>query len=208
MALESGPCQDGATALHIWFQRQQLADQHYDSLWQLLSLGECDVRPATCGIDTDENHRSGTFAASQSINLLHRYELRTNPIYDSSRPMDQSNMPYDLPPVLQETIASPIRLHATTDMVLGPYGTAVWIDSHTEDYFNHADRGQRLAGRFCPVRVDEGEEIELSDQVATAAASSVYAFQEEDSWVQVAIDEVEGRMAVGSAENITVIEYI
>ncbi|KAF9038578.1 hypothetical protein BJ165DRAFT_1407721 [Panaeolus papilionaceus] len=143
-----------------------------------------------------------------SINLLHRYELRTNPIYDSSRPMDQSNMPYDLPPVLQETIASPIRLHATTDMVLGPYGTAVWIDSHTEDYFNHADRGQRLAGRFCPVRVDEGEEIELSDQVATAAASSVYAFQEEDSWVQVAIDEVEGRMAVGSAENITVIEYI
>ncbi|PPQ65165.1 hypothetical protein CVT24_011028 [Panaeolus cyanescens] len=143
-----------------------------------------------------------------SINLLHRYELRINPAYDSSKQIDQGNAPYDLPPLLQETIASPIRLHATTDMVLGPYGTAVWIDSHTEDFFNHADRGQRLAGRLCPVRVGDGEEIELSDQVATSTASSLYGIQEEDSWLQVAIDEVEGRIAVGSPEKIMITEYI
>jgi len=96
---------------------------------------------------------------------------------------------------LRETIGSPVRLFATSDLAIGPYGTAVWIDSHTEDYFFHADRGQRLAGKFSSyVGTEEDEEIELSDQIATATATSVYSYHEEDSWVKIALDEEEGRI--------------
>ena len=94
-------------------------------------------------------------------------------------------------------------------MAIGPYGTAIWTDSHTEDYFNHADRGQRVAGIFSRYVVNEGEEIELSDQVATAVATSVYTYHEEDSWVRIGLDEVEGRIFLGRDDGvISVLEYI
>lgn len=120
------------------------------------------------------------------------------------------NLPYQFPPVLQETIASPVRLHATSDLAVGPYGTVLWTDSHTEDYFNHADRGQRLAGRFSTYIGDgDDDEVELSDQIATASAASVYAYQEEDSWVRVALDEAEGRIALGRDDGvISILEFI
>ncbi|KAF8159398.1 hypothetical protein B0H34DRAFT_796650 [Crassisporium funariophilum] len=147
-----------------------------------------------------------------SINLLHHYELHPNVLYASSSPLNEANLPYDFPPVLRETIASPVRLHATSDMAIGPYGTAIWTDSHTEDYFGHADRGQRLAGRFSPGRRfedGENEEVELSDQIATATANSVYSFQEEDSWLRVALDETEGKVALGGDDGrISILEYI
>lgn len=105
-----------------------------------------------------------------------------------------------------------MRLHATSDLAIGPYGTAVWIDSHTEDYFFHADRGQRLAGKFTPSRyfgAEEDEEVELSDQIATAAATSVYSYHEEDSWVKIALDEEEGRIFLGRDDGlITILEYV
>ncbi|KAF9565905.1 hypothetical protein CPC08DRAFT_747682 [Agrocybe pediades] len=153
-----------------------------------------------------------------SINLLHHYELRANPIYLKGVPVSNTNVPFDFPPVLQDTIASPVRLHAISDLAIGPYGTAVWTDSHTEDYFDRADQGQRLAGKFFPFSrsdlddddgEDEGEGIELSDQVATAAATSVYAYHEGDNWVSVAVDETEGRIALGRDDgSITVLEYV
>ena len=123
--------------------------------------------------------------------------------------MSEHNPPYELAPVLRETIGSPVRLHTTSDMAIGPYGTAIWTDSHTEDYFNHADRGQRVAGIFSRYVVNEGEEIELSDQVATAVATSVYTYHEEDSWVRIGLDEVEGRIFLGRDDGvISVLEYI
>ena len=106
-----------------------------------------------------------------------------------------------------------MRLHTTSDLTIGPYGTAVWIDSHTEDYFFHADRGQRLAGRFSPsspyLDTEEDEGVELSDQIPTAAATSVYSYHEEDSWVRIALDEEEGRIFLGRADGIiTILEYV
>jgi hypothetical protein len=94
-------------------------------------------------------------------------------------------------------------------LAIGPYGTAVWIDSHTEDYFFHGDHGQRLAGRFSPyVSTEEDEEAELSDRIATATATSVYSHHEEDSWVRIALDEEEGRIFLGRDDGlITVLEY-
>lgn len=94
-------------------------------------------------------------------------------------------------------------------MALGPYGTALWIDSHTEDYFGHSDRGQRLAGRFSPsLTSEEVTSVELIDQVASTAARSVYDVSENDSWVRLALDEEEGRIALGSVDGqISVLEF-
>ena len=97
-------------------------------------------------------------------------------------------------------------------MAFGPYGTAIWTDSHTEDYFGHADRGQRLAGAFLwtgDIHDGEDKEVELLDQIANTAAASVYSVQEEDSWVSLALDEAEGRIIVGYNDGrISVLEYI
>jgi len=144
-----------------------------------------------------------------AINILHHYEIRLNAYFSSARSIDATNLPYVFPPVLRETIGSPVRLFAASDLAIGPYGTAVWIDSHTEEYFLHANRGQRLAGRFSPhVGTEEGEEIELSDQIANATATSVYSYHEEDSWVRIALDEEEGRIFLGRDDGlITVLEY-
>ncbi|KAF8902364.1 hypothetical protein CPB84DRAFT_1678892 [Gymnopilus junonius] len=147
-----------------------------------------------------------------AINLLHHYEIHANPLFLKDSPISALNLPYEFPPFLRETIGSPVRLHATSDLAIGPYGSAIWTDSHTEDYFDHADHGQRLAGRFSPYVVANGEdneEIELSDSVATASATSVYAYQEEDSWVRIAFDETEGRIVLGRGDGvITILEYI
>lgn len=148
-----------------------------------------------------------------AINILHHYEIRPNLgfLTDPGTGMSEQNPPYSFPPVLLESIASPVRLHATSDMAIGPYGTAIWTDSHTEDYFNHSDRGQRVAGMLKRYIVnDEGEEeVELSDQVATASAASVYAYQEEDGWVRIAMDETEGRIFLGHDDgHISVLEYV
>lgn len=109
-------------------------------------------------------------------------------------------------------IGSPVRLFAPTDSVLGSCGSAIWIDSHTEDYFGHSDCGQRLAGRYSSgltAEDHEDEEATLSDQLAsTAAATSVYRTQEADSWVRLALDECEGRVAIGHVDGrISILDY-
>lgn len=144
-----------------------------------------------------------------SINLLHQYELHANKYYTSSSPLNEINSPYQFPPILRETIGSPVRLHASSDMAIGPYGTAIWTDSHTEDYFGHAYCGQRLAGTFLLVGDIKDDQVELSDQIANAAAASVYSVQEQDSWVRLALDEAEGRIILGCDDGrISVLEYI
>lgn len=105
-------------------------------------------------------------------------------------------------------------------MALGPYGTAVWIDSHTEDHFGHAEQGQRLAARMTGIfsnqregggRVEgqEEEEQEISDQIATTMAATVMSYNEVDTWVKLAIDEEEGKVALGHREGeITLLSYV
>ncbi|KAJ7105105.1 hypothetical protein C8R43DRAFT_1092170 [Mycena crocata] len=142
------------------------------------------------------------------VNALHHYVLPCDNVYDARNNIDANNKPYLAEPVLMRTFASPIRLFARSDMVLGSYGTALWIDSHTEDYFEHAVEGQRLAGTLFTT-VDPGEEVvALSDQVASATASMVYQVREDDGWIRIAIDEEEGKIAVGTATaEIMIFEY-
>ena len=87
----------------------------------------------------------------------------------------------------------------------------MWIDSHTEDYFGHSDCGQRLAGRYSSglmTEDHEDEEVPLSDQLASTAATSVYRVQEADSWVRLALDECEGRIAIGHVDGkISILGY-
>ncbi|KAJ8092847.1 hypothetical protein PM082_023480 [Marasmius tenuissimus] len=149
------------------------------------------------------------------VNLLQHYVLHPNRHYTPSIPVSLYNLPYHFPPILQQTISSPIRLFAVSDVALGSYGTGVWIDSHTEDYFHQGEVGQRLAGHMLsPVRdgppaegressysstSNDPEQPEFSDKSTQSQASTVYYVQETDDWTRVAVDEAEGRIAVGSA---------
>ncbi|KAE9392891.1 hypothetical protein BT96DRAFT_967302 [Gymnopus androsaceus JB14] len=152
------------------------------------------------------------------VNLLHHYVLRPNdsylpPIRDNIA-ITSSNLPYHFPPVLSQTIASPVRLFAITDMALGPYGTAVWIDSHTEDFYHQGDVGQRLAGLMLNPVVDERQDAHIDGQAAdqntqTAGATIVFGVHETDDWNRVAIDEEGGRIAVGSVNGeIMIDDYV
>ncbi|KAL0575583.1 hypothetical protein V5O48_006399 [Marasmius crinis-equi] len=138
------------------------------------------------------------------VNLLQHYILHPNRLYAPSAIMDLDNLPYHFPPVLQQTISSPIRLFAVSDIALGSYGTAVWVDSHTEEYFLQGEMGQRLAGLMLSPKPDgeesedETEPPEFTDKSTQSQASSIFDVQEADDWTRVAVDESEGRIAVGS----------
>ncbi|TFK39744.1 hypothetical protein BDQ12DRAFT_681142 [Crucibulum laeve] len=105
---------------------------------------------------------------------------------------------------MRQTIASPVRLFATSDIALGTFGTAVWIDSHTEDHFGHSDRGQRLAGKYFPLVTEDDEE----PVDTTTVAASLYALDENDGWTRVTLDEEEGKIAVGCIDGrILIYDY-
>lgn len=143
------------------------------------------------------------------INLLHQYVIQPNKSYDPMSPVDPINLPYELMPVLQRTIGSPIRLFATYHMALGTHGMAVWLDSHIEDYFGRGDRGQRLAGCLLPAQDSVKEEVALTSLLDSTMWSSVFAISEDDKWVRVAVSEEEGKIAVGSNDGfISVLEYV
>lgn len=135
----------------------------------------------------------------QPVNMMHRFMLRPNTDFDSSLPASRSNNPYVFPLVSAQSIGSPIRLMATYDMAVGSYGTIVYFDSHTEDYFGHSDFGQRLAGMRIPGEGKAGEVV---------PESSVYKVIERDEWTRVALQEEEGKIAVGHVDGkITLLDY-
>ncbi|KAJ7614665.1 hypothetical protein DFH06DRAFT_1063107 [Mycena polygramma] len=143
------------------------------------------------------------------VNALHHYVLPRDEAYDPRNDIDALNKPFRSEAVLIRTFASPIRLFARWDMVLGSYGTALWIDSHTEDYFDHAVEGQRLAGTLFTAAEPGAEVVPLSDQGASTTASMVFQVREDDGWVRIAIEEEEGKIVVGAATaEITIFEYI
>ncbi|KAF7317776.1 F-box domain-containing protein [Mycena kentingensis (nom. inval.)] len=125
----------------------------------------------------------------------------------------QHNLPYVPRPLLVQSFASPIRLFARWDMVLGRYGTALWIDSHTEDYFvdAHVVEGQRLAGAMLGLTEgnNEEEQIDLRELAASSHATTVYDLRENDRWIKIAVDDEEGKIALGMADgDISLLEYI
>ncbi|PFH46669.1 hypothetical protein AMATHDRAFT_50878 [Amanita thiersii Skay4041] len=186
----------------------------------------------------------------QPINLLHYYALEPNPTYEPMHAVTANNLPYGFPPQLKRTIAAPVLLFSTTHMALGPYGTAMWIDNHTEEgYFGGVEGeqgqqgqgGQRVGSVLCPVFLDrgEGEEEEgwvgeldgddgdgdgdgegedgeewVVDEVTpmsslSTMAMSVFVAQQGDGWCKLAMDEEEGRIAVGSVDGrILVLDYV
>ncbi|KAF9006204.1 hypothetical protein BDQ17DRAFT_1423891 [Cyathus striatus] len=142
------------------------------------------------------------------INLIHHYELRANIFYSPNAPNTEHILPYHFPPTQRQTIGSPIRLFAVSDMVIGSHGTAMWFDSHTEDFYGHSDRGQRLAGKHMHVIEDSNQEAIESDQATSTTADSVFAIHEDDNWVRLAINEDEGQVAVGCSDGkILVFDY-
>ncbi|EEB93963.1 hypothetical protein MPER_07311, partial [Moniliophthora perniciosa FA553] len=152
------------------------------------------------------------------VNLLQHYVLYPDSTYSSELPVTAGNIPYQFPPILKQTIASPVRLFAVADMALGPYGSALWLDSHTEDYFMQGEIGQRLAGLvLTPVLasdddnltgVDEPSAPLLSDSPAHSQATMVFDVQERDDWLRIAMDEREGRIAAGSvAGRVVLYDY-
>lgn len=97
---------------------------------------------------------------------------------------------------------------------MGSRGTAIFIDSHAEDYFGRGDIGQRLAGSYARViPTDEGDELlhlqeDSTEVVESTMDSSVFGYRENDDWTRIAVDEEEGRIAVGFSDGtIEIREY-
>jgi hypothetical protein len=139
-------------------------------------------------------------------NVLHHYTLQPNTSFSRTRAINTHNLPYHFPHFVR-SIAAPVRIFAPTPTALGPYGTALWVDTHTEDYFMQP--GQRLAGRLLGDAEVGMRAVDAPSEFPTEAmASTVYTVRAQDDWHHVALDEQEGRIAVGSAKGkILLLEY-
>ncbi|PIL24774.1 hypothetical protein GSI_12660 [Ganoderma sinense ZZ0214-1] len=113
------------------------------------------------------------------VNILHHYVLPPNPTFSRSSfsPTARSTFPYlrsPAPadgPLMAHAIPSPLRLFTPSDMVLGAYGTALWLDASTDAATpsQAGDRGQRIAMRFLapsPAAVLQAGEGLQDDQVS------------------------------------------
>lgn len=158
------------------------------------------------------------------VNTLHHYTLRPNPEYTGSG----NDLPYlysvQSKPIMETTITSNMRLFTPSDMTIGEYGTALWIDAQSDpDSPQAGDLGQRLAGQALspnPSQEDRtdnlpGSLLLSSELEGKLDASNSYAaqpiFQIWDTyseWAKVAVEEKEGRIALGSVEGrIHVMDY-
>ncbi|KAI1790291.1 hypothetical protein LXA43DRAFT_1017343 [Ganoderma leucocontextum] len=114
------------------------------------------------------------------VNILHHFVLPPNPSF--SRSAFSRTAPETLPylcspssadePLMAHAIPSPLRLFTPSDMVLGAYGTALWLDASTDATTpsQAGDRGQRIATKFLtptlvPFGVKAGEGAQ-DDQVS------------------------------------------
>ncbi|KAH9893207.1 hypothetical protein C8Q73DRAFT_791088 [Cubamyces lactineus] len=92
------------------------------------------------------------------VNLLHHFVLMPNPAYrpDALKVTDPATLPYLFSPaegpITVNSIPSPLRIFTPSDVVLGPYGTALWLDASTDATTpsQAGDHGQRIAGMVLP----------------------------------------------------------
>lgn len=97
-------------------------------------------------------------------------------------------------------------MFSSSHMTLGPYGTALWIDDHAEEYFSMATRGQRVAGLFCPKLLEDADgTAELDEWKTSTMTAAVYTVQKGGGWTRLAMDEEEGRIAIGSSDGQIII---
>ncbi|KAH0836831.1 hypothetical protein J3R83DRAFT_8607 [Lanmaoa asiatica] len=181
------------------------------------------------------------------VNVLHHFLLLPNPSYQtgagrahwhgrtptpaSTPPTSTTeyNLPYDpCPcPCPTHTIGSPVRLFGQSAMTLGRYGTALWLDNHTEEWLGPSERGQRLAGRV--VRFgDEGVSsgaaagaggsgvatptpamgVDSTVPATSSGATMMFGMRNDDAWTRIAMEEEAGRIAIGHTDGaITLLEY-
>lgn len=93
--------------------------------------------------------------------------------------------------------------------MVAEYGTGLWVDNHVEDYFGWGTPGERLVGRvLSDQRLEEEGEVDLSDDVLRHSMGSiVYDVNSEDGWTCIAVDEKDGRIAIGGEGGVQVLEY-
>ena len=141
--------------------------------------------------------------------MLHHFVLSPNPLFDPSVAIDPQNLPYLIQPKLVKSIASPIRLFATSHVTLGQYGTAIFIDSSTEDYFGQSEHGQRLAGELLSHAAIPDDSEDGNYDAPSGLASIVFQVKPRDNWVRAAMSEESGRIAIGCVDGgVHVLEYI
>ncbi|TCD67382.1 hypothetical protein EIP91_012417 [Steccherinum ochraceum] len=136
------------------------------------------------------------------VNLLHHFILRPNELFQQSdiHPT-KHNLPYILQPQTIATLASPMRMFTESDMVVGPYGTALWMDAQTDpDPTQAGDHGQRIATRMLskntgqPVYEDVTRVLQICET--------------ENLWSRLAMDEEEGKVAIGHKDGtVTLLDY-
>lgn len=154
------------------------------------------------------------------VNIIHQYTLHSNNTFDPSLPFTADNSPYDIVPRTIRSMSSPVQLTSITQMALGSYGTGIWFDNYAEDYYGPG-AGQRLAGIFTSLPPhsgsDDDDDDDSDNQHGTVAAttsvpqieaSSIFATRRQDVWVSIALDEQEGRIALGRADgSVELLEY-
>ncbi|KAH8104085.1 hypothetical protein BXZ70DRAFT_905197 [Cristinia sonorae] len=153
------------------------------------------------------------------VNLLHHFVLRPNHHFNPALPTPSGsslppvvktynittasdcNLPYILLPENISTIASPMRMFTPSDVILGPYGTGIWIDAQTDpDPTQAGDHGQRIAARM--LVGGDGKSVDESKTRVLRVCES------ENVWSRLAMDEEEGRIAVGRMDGkITLLDY-
>lgn len=123
-----------------------------------------------------------------------------------------------------QSLSSPIRLFFSADMTLGPYGTALLIDSDQDE--TQSDLAQRLAGQML-CRLGAGQDKGDDDHMAYSthvSASNAHAVLEEpvsgfpamaflvrdqDTWTRVTMDEPAGKVAFARVDGgVELLEYI
>lgn len=137
---------------------------------------------------------------------------------------------------MAHSLPSPLRLFTPSDMVLGRYGTAVCIDAQTDPNSpsQAGDHGQRIVGmvlsdpladpaayvttqgddRVSPGHLNAGVDAHGNEHggehgTRTTPMMQFHLQLRADGWSRLALDEEEGRIAVGSVDGkVTVFEYL
>lgn len=154
------------------------------------------------------------------VNILHHYVLAPNPACTGTPYLHVGGAP-----AMAHSIPSPIRLFTPSDMVLGRRGTALWLDAQAYEGgpAQAGDHGQRIAGRMLaapsssfssaggPGGSGGGDAAEgggeggdrvspgwFGEERAGGGAMVFHMQKEDDGWNRLALDEEEGRIAVGT----------
>ncbi|CAL1714421.1 unnamed protein product [Somion occarium] len=165
------------------------------------------------------------------VNTLHHYTLSPCSSYHRSSAV----LPYlaaDSIPFMETSITSHMRLFTPSDLTIGQYGTALWIDAQSDltSSTQAGDLGQRLAGKVLRSERDSSWDSdrpllkpglpgvllltnELEENMGTSGSLvpvMVFGVWETHSeWSKVAVEEGEGRIALGSVEGrICVMDYV